>query len=179
MTVLTASGHSRRFARDRPKSGIPLRSRSWPEALDWQVRAGNGRRQSSQRMNSAPGGQGPESRLGSQSQRTAPDAAWACITRTRRQSMGRSRGGLTSKIHVLPRQPPRRKVRSDAARRPRRRCRLDQRDRCRERRLPTFHHAPIATIRSGDSARILYRARNLVERFFNKDQALPPACNAP
>jgi hypothetical protein len=25
--------------------------------------------------------------------------AWACITRNRRQSMGRSRGGLSSKIH--------------------------------------------------------------------------------
>jgi hypothetical protein len=56
----------------------------------------------------------------------------ACITRNRRQSMGRSRGGLTSKIHALvdtnglpARQPSRRKapvsleVGSDAARRPR------------------------------------------------------------
>jgi transposase len=44
----------------------------------------------------------------------------ACITRNRRQSMGRSRGGLTSKIHALVVSP------------------------------------------------YLYRARNLVERFFNK-----------
>jgi transposase len=82
----------------------------------------------------------------------------ACISQNRRQSMGRSRGGLTSKIHALvdthglpvrlavsPCEAPRQSAcwqtsfspedRVDAACRPRLRHRLDQRTRHQERRM--------------------------------------------
>lgn len=113
----------------------------------------------------------------------------ACIKRNQRQSMGRSRGGLTSKIHALvdsnglpvrlalspgdPRQSTCQQtsvsveIRINAACRPWLRCRLDQRACHEERRLANIppksnRRDPICL------SPYLYRARNRVERFFNR-----------
>jgi len=114
----------------------------------------------------------------------------ACITRNRRQSMGRSRGGLTSKIHVVVDTnglPVRLALSAGEAHDNRLASRLLSRlksgtmllaDRSYDadwiRALVTKRHA-WANIppRSNRSEPIsfsahLYRARNLVERFFNK-----------
>jgi transposase len=111
----------------------------------------------------------------------------ACITRNQRQSMGRSRGGLTSKIHALVDSsglPVRlalmsgeaydnrlagkllsSEVRINAACRPRLRRRLDQRACLEEGRMGQHKSNRRDSICFSP---YLYRARNRVERFFNK-----------
>ena len=125
----------------------------------------------------------------------------ACITRNRRQSMGRSRGGLTSKIHALVDTnglPVRLALTAGEAHDNRLAGKLLSRLKSKTMLLADRGY-DADWIRSlaaekGAWANIpprcnrtelicfspyLYRARNLVERFFNKDQALPPGCDAP
>jgi transposase len=124
----------------------------------------------------------------------------ACIARNKRQSMGRSRGGLTSKIHVVVDRsglPVRLALTTGEAHDNRLAAKLLSRlksgsmllaDRGYDAdwiRTLVRQHGAWANIppksnrtESLSFSPYLYRARNLVERFFNKDQALSASRNA-